>query len=79
MNFGKPLFPTNSSESASVAIGAVSDTSATYATIGNARPSTGGRQWKGAICEILDFTTAHTANQRAAVWAYLATKWGITL
>jgi hypothetical protein len=66
-------------EAASVAIGAVSDSSATYATIGNARPSTGGRQFKGKICEILDFSTAHTANQRAAVWNYLADKWGITL
>lgn len=66
-------------EAASVAIGAVSDSSSTYATIGNARPSTGGRQFKGLICEILDFTTAHTANQRAAVWNYLADKWGITL
>jgi len=35
--------------------------------------------FNGKIAEILVFHTAHTAQQRTAVWSYLANKWGLTI
>jgi len=37
------------------------------------------RFWRGQICEVLDFSSAHSADQRTIVCNYLATKWGVTL
>lgn len=55
------------------------DTSATALVIGKQREPTAARYWKGLICEVLDFSSHHTAAQRGVVCNYLATKWGITL